>query len=103
MKRLSREKEQRKRAEELRIDEEKQKRLQEAKEISLRQQEEEALRIREENQRIKEWEEKFDQEQKTREEKLIQKFYTDHSLKKNNKEDSENSKKLVNSEDEKIN
>ena len=103
MERLSREKEERKRAEELRIDEEKQKRLQEAKEIALKQQEEETLRIKEENRRMKEWEEKFDREQKIKEEKLIQKFYTDHSVEKNNIEVDKNSIKSDSPEDEKIN
>ena len=40
---------------------------------------EEEERIREENRRIKEWEDKFDQEQKIKEEELIKKFYSDQS------------------------
>ena len=40
---------------------------------------EEEERIREENRRIKEWEDKFDQEQKKKEEELIKKFYSDQS------------------------
>ena len=40
---------------------------------------EEEERIREENRRIKEWEDKFDQEQKIKEEELIKKFYKDQS------------------------
>ena len=40
---------------------------------------EEEERIREENRRIKEWEDKFDREQKIKEEELIKKFYNDQS------------------------
>ena len=36
----------------------------------------EEKRIEEENKRIKEWEQKFDQEQKKKEEELIRRFYT---------------------------
>ena len=46
---------------------------------------EEEERIREENRRIKEWEDKFDQEQKLKEEELIKKFYNDQ-----NSDESEN-------------
>ncbi len=48
---------------------------------------EEEERIREENKRIKEWEDKFDQEQKKKEEELIRKFYSD---KTEPKEDNDN-------------
>ncbi len=65
--------------EELRKEEEKQKRIEEEREIALKQKAEEEERIREENRRIKEWEDKFDQEQKKKEEALIQKFYSDQS------------------------
>ena len=51
----------------------------EEKEIALKQKEEEEFRIKEENRRIKEWEEKFDKEQKIKEEELLKKFYTDNS------------------------
>ena len=47
---------------------------------------EEEDRIREENRRIKEWEDKFDQEQKIKEEALIKKFYSDHSTNDNTTE-----------------
>ena len=47
--------------------------------MALKAQEEEEDRIREENRRIKEWEDKFDQEQKKKEEELIKKFYSDQS------------------------
>ena len=45
----------------------------------MREKDEEEERIKEENRRIKEWEDKFDQEQRLREEELIKKFYSDHS------------------------
>ena len=45
----------------------------------MREKDEEEERIKEENHRIKEWEDKFDQEQRIREEELIKKFYSDHS------------------------
>ena len=44
----------------------------------MKQRAEEEDRIKEENRRLKEWEDKFDQEQKKREEELIRKFYSDH-------------------------
>ena len=49
------------------------------KEIALKQKIEEEERIKNENYRIREWEEKFDQDQKMKEEALIQKFYKDQS------------------------
>ena len=55
-------------------------RIQEEKEIALKQRSEEEERIREENRRIKEWEDKFDIDQKKKEEELIKKFYSDHSI-----------------------
>ena len=46
--------------------------------MALKQKAEEEERIKEENRRIKEWETKFDEEQKIKEEALIKKFYSDH-------------------------
>ena len=51
---------------------------------------EEEDRIREENRRIKEWEDKFDQEQKIKEEELIKKFYNDQSSNEVNDNDGGN-------------
>ena len=51
---------------------------------------EEEDRIREENKRIKEWEDKFDQEQKIKEEELIKKFYSDQSSTEVNNNDGGN-------------
>ena len=48
--------------------------------LALKHKAEEEDRIREENRRIKEWEDKFDQEQKIKEEELIKKFYSDQQL-----------------------
>ena len=72
----------------MRKDEEKQARIKEEKEIAMRQVEEEELRIKEENRRLKEWEEKFDKEQKIKEQELIDKFYSNYS-KDQNKEEAE--------------
>ena len=69
--------------------------------MALKAKEEEEERIREENKRIKEWEDKFDQEQKIKEEELIKKFYKDQSpsqfsetnnekIENNNKEKKDN-------------
>ncbi len=63
------------------------------------------FRIKEENRRIKEWERKFDEEQKIKEEELIRKFYSNDSQKTSgsnpseiNQQDQENSNS--NKEDE---
>ena len=48
---------------------------------------EEEQRILEEERRLKEWEEKFDLEQKKKEEELIKKFYSDNSLNKDEPEE----------------
>ena len=45
----------------------------------MKQRDEEELRIGDENRRLKEWEKNFDQEQKIKEEELLQKFYTGQS------------------------
>ena len=54
----------------------------------MREKEEEEERIKEENRRLKEWEDKFDQEQRIREEELIKKFYSDHSKPSETENDS---------------
>ena len=46
----------------------------------------EGERIKQENQRIKEWEQKFDLDQKKKEEELIKKFYSDQSTNQNQDE-----------------
>ena len=61
---------------------------------------EEEERVREENRRIKEWEDKFDQEQKKKEEELIKKFYSDQSTIKDNKDDEINISSEVDSDKE---
>ena len=67
-------------------DEEKEKRIKEEKEIALKKKDEQEKRIRDENRRLKEWEIKFDQEQKIKENNLIQKFYSDQSMNSNKKD-----------------
>ena len=67
------------------------------KQLELKAKMEEEDRIREENRRIKEWEDKFDLEQKKKEEELIKKFYNDQSSVQNNEnlnETSEQSEKI---------
>ena len=65
------------------------KKIEEEKEIALKQKEEEEKRIVEENRRIKEWEEKFDREQKIKEDELIKKFYSDRSTIENDSQNIE--------------
>ena len=67
--------------------------------MALKAKEEEEERIREENKRIKEWEDKFDQEQKIKEEELIKKFYNDQSSSEVKNESLEN----INNEEKKDN
>ena len=69
-------------------EEEKQKKIEEEKQLALKQKAEEEERIREENKRIREWEDKFDQEQKMKEEELIKKFYNDNPADQNNDVDN---------------
>ena len=88
---IAREREQRERVQEIIKEEEKQKIIEEEKEIALKQKIEEEERIKNENYRIREWEEKFDQDQKMKEEALIQKFYKDQSSDPKNQEISKNS------------
>ena len=64
----------------------------------MREKDEEEDRIKEENRRIKEWEDKFDQEQRAREEELIKKFYSDNSTpskEENEINDNEDKEKKV--------
>ena len=61
---------------------------------------EEEERVREENRRIKEWEDKFDQEQKKKEEELIKKFYSDQSTIQDNEDDKINISNEVDSDKE---
>ena len=81
-------------------------RIEEEREIALKRQDEEEERIREENRRIKEWEDKFDREQKIREEELIKKFYNNDLTDNRPKENEENltsETKIKNDEENKDN
>ena len=70
--------------------------------MALKQKAEEEERIRQENQRIKEWEEKFDLEQKKKEEELIKKFYSDEYSKQiKDEQNLETSEKIKNDNDDK--
>ena len=64
----------------------------------MKQKAEEEDRIREENRRIKEWEEKFDQDQKVKEDALIKKFYSDQSTTQTTETNNENLDENVNDE-----
>ena len=66
---------------------EQQKKIEEEKEIILKHKTEEENRIRDENRRIKDWEDKFDQEQKKKEEDLVKKFYSDRQNKQEQDKD----------------
>ena len=68
-----------------------------------KQRDDEQLRIHDENRRLKEWEKKFDQEQKLREEELISKFYTDHSRDNNKVEPTNSSDVDIETNDNEIN
>ena len=61
--------------------------IEEEKEREIKQKLEEEQRIQEEERRLKEWEEKFDLEQKKKEEELIKKFYSDNSSNKTEPEE----------------
>ena len=47
-------------------------------------------RIEEENRRVKEWEKKFDEEQRLKEEELVRKFYSDETLEQENNQNDDN-------------
>ena len=47
-------------------------------------------RIEEENRRMKEWEKKFDEEQRLKEEELVRKFYSDEIPEQENNQDADN-------------
>jgi len=66
----------------------------------LRQKTEEEERIKQENQRIKEWEDKFDQDQKQKEDDLIKKFYSNKGNEKN-KDNEDQEANVVNEDKEK--
>ena len=57
--------------------------------IPISKRDEEKLRINAENQRLKEWEKKFDHEQKIKEEALLEKFYNDKSKDESKEENAE--------------
>ena len=46
--------------------------------------------IEEENRRIKEWEKKFDEEQRLKEDELVRKFYSDETPKQENNQNGDN-------------
>ena len=92
--------------EELRKEEEKQKRIEEENERIRLAEEAQKERIEEENRRMKEWEKKFDEEQRLKEEELVRKFYSDETPVQENNQDGDNletktdNKNLENKNDE---
>ena len=74
----------------MKIEEERQKRIEEENErtrlVEIAQKE----RIEEENRRMKEWEKKFDEEQRLKEEELVRKFYSDEISEQDNNQNGEN-------------
>ena len=85
---ILREKEELKRKEEERREEEKRKKIEEENQIALREEIENKKRIEEENMRIKEWEKKFDEEQRKKEDELIKKFYNQETDIQSNSDDN---------------
>ena len=75
----------------MKIEEERQKRIEEENERIRLTEIAENQRIEEENRRMKEWEKKFDEEQRIKEEELVRKFYSDEITKQeNNQTDEDN-------------
>ena len=74
----------------LKIEEEKQKRIEEENESIRLAEIVQKERIEEENRRMKEWEKKFDEEQRLKEEELVRKFYSDETPEQENNKDGDN-------------
>ena len=56
-------------------------------------------RIEEENRRMKEWEKKFDEEQRLKEEELVNKFYSDEIPEQENNQNEDNLETITNEDD----
>ena len=78
------------REKELKLEEERQKKIDEENERTRLVKIAENQRIEDENRRMKEWEKKFDEEQRLKEEELIRKFYSDEITKEENDQNSDN-------------
>ena len=74
----------------MKIEEERQKRIDEENERIRLAEIAQKEREDEENRRMKEWEKKFDEEQRLKEEELVRKFYSDEVSKQENDQDGNN-------------
>ena len=74
----------------MKIEEERQKRIEDENERIRLAQEAQKERIEEENRRMKEWEKKFDEEQRIKEEEIVKKFYTDEIPELDNNQNEDN-------------
>ena len=74
----------------MKIEEERQKRIEEENERIRLAEIAEKNRIEDENSRMKEWEKNFDEEQRLKEEELVRKFYSDEIPEQENNQDGDN-------------
>ncbi len=74
----------------MKLEEERQKRIEEENERIRLAEDAQKERIEEENRRMKEWEIKFDEEQRLKEEELVRKFYSDEIPKPENNQTDDN-------------
>ena len=74
----------------MKIEEERQKRIEEENERIRLAEIAQKERIEEENRRMKEWEKKFDEEQRLKEEELVRKFYSDEVSEQENNKNGDN-------------
>ena len=74
----------------MKIEEERQKRIEEENERTRLAEIAQKERIEEENRRMKEWEKKFDEEQRLKEEELVRKFYSDETPEQENNKYGDN-------------
>ena len=74
----------------MKLEEERQKRIEEENERTRLAEIAQKERIEEENRRMKEWEKKFDEEQRLKEEELVRKFYSDETPEQESNQYSDN-------------
>ena len=74
----------------MKLEEERQKRIEEENERIRLAEKAQKERLEEENRRMKEWEKKFDEEQRLKEEELIRKFYSDETPEQENNQAGDN-------------
>ena len=74
----------------MKIEEERQKRIDEENERIQIAKQAEKKRLEEEEKRFREWEKKFDEEQRLKEEELVRKFYSDEVSEQENNQNGGN-------------